>query len=142
MTAAAELVKKLQIKAGSRLCLINVPRDIAEAIIAGAEAKSVKLGVPCDGVLAFAETPADVDKFGPQALAALPADGLLWFAYRKGAAAKATGLSRDAGWDALASADWRPVRSVAIDGVWTGLRFKPVELVKSAKPDAWRTRHG
>ncbi|MEO8756828.1 MAG: hypothetical protein ABI398_03600 [Devosia sp.] len=142
MTAAPELAKKLQIKAGSTLCPINVPRDIADAIIAGVEAKSVKPGAPCDGVIAFAETPADVDKFGPQALAALQADGLLWFAYRKGAAAKASGLSRDAGWGALASADWRPVRSVAIDEIWTGLRFKPVDLVKSATPDARRTRHG
>ena len=140
MTESAVLLKKLQIKPGMRLWLINVPRDIAEAITAGAEVEAVKAGSSCDGIIAFAETPAEVDKFAGQALKALPPDGLLWFAYRKGAAAKTSGLSRDDGWTTLAAADWRPVRSVAIDEVWTGLRFKPVTLVKSAKPDAWRTR--
>jgi hypothetical protein len=93
-------------------------------------------------VVAFAETPAEASKFTPQALKALPAGGLLWFAYRKGASANASGLSRDTGWSALADATWRPVRSVSIDEVWTGLRFRPVALVKSDNPDAWRSRHG
>jgi len=141
MVESADLIQKLQIKAGARLWLINVPRDIAEALTAGAEVETVRAGEPCDGVIAFAQSPAEVDKFATQALAVLPPDGLLWFAYRKGAAAKASGLSRDEGWATLAKADWRPVRSVAIDEVWTGLRFKPVGLVKSARPDAWRTRH-
>lgn len=140
MTESAALLKKLQIKAGAKLLLLNVPADVAATITAGAEVETVKAGSACDGILAFAETPAEVDKFARQALKALPPDGLLWFAYRKGAAAKASGLSRDQGWEALAAANWRPVRSVAIDEEWTGLRFKPVELVKSAKPDAWRTR--
>ena len=102
--------------------------------------KLAKAGEVCGGVLAFAESPEEVEKFAKQALKVLPPDGLLWFAYRKGEAAKKSGLSRDEGWDALAAANWRPVRSIAIDEMWTGLRFKPVELVKSAKPEAWRSR--
>ena len=140
MAESAALLKKLQIKPGTKLRLINVPNQIAEAITAGAEVETVKAGAACDGVIAFAETPAEADKFATQALKLLPPDGLLWFAYRKGEAAKKSGLSRDEGWTALADANWRPVRSVSIDDVWTGLRFKPVELVKSARPDAWRTR--
>jgi hypothetical protein len=139
---SAALIKKLQIKAGLKLWLINVPHGLAEALSAGAEVEIVRAGEPLDGVIAFAETPAEVSVFTAQILPRLPADGLLWFAYRKGAAAKASGLSRDLGWQALADADLRPVRSVAIDENWTGLRFKPVGLVKSAKPDAWRNRHG
>jgi hypothetical protein len=100
----------------------------------------VKPGEPCTGVIAFAANPAEVRSFASQALAVLPPDGLLWFAYPKGSAGKAAGISRDQGWDALAAADWRPVRSVSIDDDWTGLRFRPVEKVKSANPEAWRTR--
>jgi hypothetical protein len=142
MLESAELIKKLQIKPGAKLWLINVPEDLAEALTAGAEIEAVKAGEACTAVIAYAENPTEVAAFAKQALKALPPDGLLWFAYRKGAAAKASGLSRDDGWDALAQANWRPVRSIAIDDDWTGLRFKPVDLVKSAKPDAWRTRHG
>lgn len=142
MLESAALIKKLQIKSGLRLWLINVPHEMVESLSAGADVEIVKPGQPLDGVIAFAETPAEVSAFTAQILERLPRDGLLWFAYRKGAAAKASGLSRDGGSEALAEADWRPVRSVAIDETWTGLRFKPVGLVKSAGPDAWRSRHG
>jgi hypothetical protein len=140
MAGSVELISKLQIKAGAKLWLINVPEDIAEALTAGAEIETVKPGDACTGVIAFAANPTEVKAFARQALAALPPDGLLWFAYPKGSAGKAAGISRDQGWEALEAADWRPVRSVAIDEKWTGLRFRPVEKVKSAKPDAWRTR--
>jgi hypothetical protein len=140
MTDSVELLKKLQVKAGAKVWLINVPRNIAEAITAGAEVETVNGGEACTGVIAFAENPAEVAKMAAQALQVLPPDGLLWFAYRKGEAAKKSGLSRDDGWNTLAKVDWRPVRSISIDEVWTGLRFKPVALVKSDKPDAWRSR--
>lgn len=131
MTESIELLKKLQIKAGARLLLINVPQTIAEALTAGAEVEPVKLGDSCDGALAFCDNPTEVAAFAAQILPKLPKDGLLWFAYRKGEAAKASGLSRDDGWSALAKAGFRPVRSISFDGEWTGLRFREAALVKS-----------
>jgi hypothetical protein len=133
MPASTELLKKLQIKSGARLWFVNVPRPIAETLTAGAEVEPVPAGAPCDGVIAFCETPAEVAAFTKQALEVLPEDGLLWFAYRKGDKAKASGLTRDSGWEALDNAGFRPVRSVAIDDTWTGLRFRTHEKVK-AKP--------
>jgi hypothetical protein len=47
MIDSVELLKKLQVKAGMKLWLIDVPRDIAEAITAGAEVETVKGGEPC-----------------------------------------------------------------------------------------------
>jgi hypothetical protein len=140
MAESTDLIKKLQIKPGARLWLVNVPPAIAKLVAAGEGIETLKSAAGCTAILAFAENPAEVEKFGKHAIAALPPDGLLWFAYRKGDAAKKSGLSRDEGWTALADADWRPVRSIAIDNIWTGLRFKPVESVKSKTPDAWRTR--
>ncbi len=133
MTASAELLKKLQIKAGARLLLINVPRPLAETLTAGAEVEPVKFGEPFDGAIAFCENPTEVTAFAEQIVSALPRDGLLWFAYRKGAAGKTAGLTRDQGWNALEQAGLRPVRSISFDDEWTGLRFRPVEDVK-AKP--------
>ncbi|HEY9011500.1 MAG TPA: hypothetical protein VIN06_10810 [Devosia sp.] len=129
MTESTELLKKLQVKAGARLWLVNVPQAIAEALTAGAEVEPVKHGEPCDGVIAFCETPAEVAAFSAQALEVLPEDGLLWFAYRKGE--KAGGLSRDEGWQALAAAGYRPVRSISINDTWTGLRFRERAKVKA-----------
>jgi len=137
---STELIKKLQIKAGTRLWFVNVPQDIAEAQSAGAEVEPVRAGDECDGVVAFATTPVEATEITKQALKVLSPDGLLWFAYRKGSTGKATGLTRDEGWDALAKANWRPVRSVSINDTWTGLRFRPADLAKSDRPERWRVR--
>jgi hypothetical protein len=132
MTAPTELLHKLQVKAGAKLWLINVPRALAEELSAGAEVEIVHEKDTYDGVLAFFETPAEVPALVPRILKEMPPDGLLWVAYRKGPAAKAAGLNRDTGWDALSQAGWRPVRQVAIDEEWSGLRFRPSEQVKAA----------
>jgi len=127
---SVELIKKLQIRAGQRLWLVNVPRWLAEALTAGAEVDLARAGEACDGVIAFTHTPAEVETVAEEVLKVLPRDGLLWFAYRKGAAGKAAGLTRDMGWDPLRAAGWDTVRSVSIDDIWTGLRFRAAELIK------------
>ncbi len=132
MTAPTELLHKLQVRAGAKLWLINVPRVLAEELSAGAEVEIVHEKDTYDGVLAFFETPAEVSALVPRILKEMPPDGLLWVAYRKGAAAKSAGLNRDTGWEALSEAGWRPVRQVAIDEEWSALRFRPTALVKSA----------
>ena len=132
MTAPTELLHKLQVKAGAKLWLINVPRALAEELSAGAEVEIVHEKDAYDGVLAFFESPAEVPALVPRILKEMPPDGLLWVAYRKGAAAKAAGLNRDTGWDALGEAGWRPVRQVTIDEEWSALRFRPKDLVTSA----------
>ena len=76
MVESAALIKKLRIKPRLRLWLVNVPKQIAEAITAGAEIELVGGHEPMDGVIAFAETRAEVDSFAQQILAVLPKDGL------------------------------------------------------------------
>ncbi|MVS98194.1 hypothetical protein [Devosia marina] len=131
MTAPTTLLKKLQIKSGAKLWLVNVPRALAAEISAGAEVEIVREADGYDGVLVFFDAAADVQALMPRILAHMPYDGLLWVAYRKGRQAKAAGLSRDLGWDRLDAAGWRPVRVVALDDTWSALRFRPRELVKA-----------
>ncbi|SMQ64954.1 hypothetical protein SAMN06295905_1102 [Devosia lucknowensis] len=131
MTAPTELIHKLQIKSGAKLWLINVPRELVEELAAGAEVEIVHENDAYDGVVAFFESAAEVPLLVPRILKELPPDGLLWVGYRKGPEAKAAGLNRDTGWEALDAADWRPVRQVAITEEWSGLRFRPRNLVKA-----------
>lgn len=131
MTEITGLLKKLQIRSGARLWFINVPLEIAEAVTAGAEVQPVRPGEPYDGAIAFCENPAEVEAFARQIVPGLPDDGLLWFAYRKGDASKASGLNRDTGWASLGELGYRPVRSISFDDTWTGLRFRPVNKVKA-----------
>jgi hypothetical protein len=133
MIDGSQLRKKLQVKPGTRLLLLKVPAAFAEAIVAGGEIVTVKPGEPFDGAIAFCETPAEVEALVPQLIPALPADGLLWLAYRKGAAAKKSGLSRDAGWSPLLAQGFETVRSIAFDDEWTGLRFRHSSVVKARR---------
>lgn len=131
MNAPVELLHKLQVKSGARLWLINVPRAIAEELSAGAEVEIVHESDAYDGVLAFFEQADAVPLLMPRILKEMPADGLLWVAYRKGPAAKAAGLNRDVGWESLDAEGWRPVRQIALDDEWSALRFRPREQVKA-----------
>lgn len=131
MSTPTELLKKLQVQAGARLWLINVPHELAEELSAGAEVELVRESDAYDGVLAFFDTPAEVPLLVPRVLKEMPPDGLLWVAYRKGPHSRQAGLNRDRGWDALDAAGWRPVRQVAVDEEWSALRFRPREAVKA-----------
>lgn len=131
MAESTGLLKKLQIKSGLRLWLINVPREIAEALTAGAEVEPVGHGDACDGVIAFCANPVEAEAFARQAIARIPEDGLLWMVYRKGEAARVSGLSRHTGWGRLGELGYRPVRSISLDDTWTGLRFRPLGKVKA-----------
>jgi hypothetical protein len=118
----AELLRKLQVKTGARLSLLNAPAGLAPAL--GSLVKVVGPDEPCDAVLAFCEGPEDVARLSRGALGVLVPDGLLWFAYRKGAAAKTSGLSRDVGWAALEKAGYRGVRMISIDKAWSAKRCR------------------
>ena len=131
MTSPTELLRKLQVRSGSRLWLINVPQRLAEELSAGAEVEIVHEKDPYDGVLAFFDSAVEVEALAGRILAEMPEDGLLWVAYRKGPAGRGAGLTRDVGWAPFDVAGWRPVRQIAIDPQWSALRFRPQALVKA-----------
>ena len=125
----AALLRKLQIRPGARLKLIAAPAEIRAAL---AEGVTIADGPAWDAALAFCESPEEVRLHSGPAMQGLVEDGILWFAYRKGEAAKRSGLSRDVGWGPLGEAGYRGVRSIAFDDVWTGLRFREASKVKSS----------
>jgi len=123
------LLRKLQVKPGARVRVFGAPAEIEAAL--RETATLTPPDQPCDAAIAFCNGPDDVCRLAPLALKGLAEDGPLWFAYRKGAAAKQSGLSRDVGWAALSDLGYRGVRSIAFDEVWTGLRFREAWRVKS-----------
>jgi hypothetical protein len=79
-----------------------------------------------DFVLVFVSTKADIDKLAGKALKSLKNDGLLWMAYPKKSSGIKTDITRDYGWQALNTAGFDAVSQVAIDEVWSALRFRKV----------------
>lgn len=78
-----------------------------------------------DVLVAFVRDRAAAGGRIAEALALFAPGMRLWFAYPKQSGALAGDLSRDAGWEALAAADFLAVTQVAIDADWSALRFRP-----------------
>ena len=77
-----------------------------------------------DAVIVFARTRAQVDTKAGPAVKAAKQDRIAWVAYPK-AGQLDTDLNRDILWKHLLKKGVQPVRQVAIDEVWSALRFRP-----------------
>jgi hypothetical protein len=123
----AELMKKLQLKAGGRLLVVGAPAKFKAVL----DPIAAPAGEPCEGALVFCEGASDVDAWAAKAIAAAPEDGLLWFAYRKGEAGMAAGIGRDIGWEVLTRLGYRGVRMVSLDDEWSAKRCRETAKVKA-----------
>jgi len=131
--ADSPLVKKLQLKPGLRALFLNPPEGYVASL--GALPDGVALADGPAGALDFVQLfvrdSVELARFAPAALAAIQPDGVLWVTYPKQSAKVKTDLTRDRGWEPLTAAGLRPVTQIAIDGTWSALRWRPVEVVKS-----------
>jgi phage-related baseplate assembly protein len=111
---------KLQIKPGQRIVTVGMPGDVPP--IAG----ECAAGPPeaADVVVAFVRSRAELATVAVPAIEAARRDKLAWIAYPK-AGKLGTDLNRDLLSAALAGEGVQPVRQVAIDEVWSALRFRP-----------------
>jgi hypothetical protein len=112
---------KLQIKPGQRIATVTATDDVP-LVAAGME--RAESPDAADVVVAFVRTRADLDTLATPALDAARQDRLAWIAYPKGGQL-GTDLNRDRLAAALADQGVQPVRQVAIDKVWSALRFRP-----------------
>ncbi|MFN8638149.1 MAG: hypothetical protein U0360_01535 [Dehalococcoidia bacterium] len=126
-SAATALAKKLQLKPGQRLRVINGGDGRIEAL-ASALGDDSLLDTTGDAVLVFVLTLEEAARFAPEAFA-LGRDALVWLAYPKGGSGVITDVNRDRLWKALEGTGWRPVRQVALDATWSAMRFRPADLV-------------
>jgi hypothetical protein len=87
---------------------------------------STRAAGQAEAVLLFVNSLAEVDKFTPRAGKLVKPKGMLWIAYAKGASKVKTDVNRDRLWAAVQPIGWQPVRQIALDEVWSALRFKPI----------------
>jgi hypothetical protein len=113
------LAQKLQLKPGQVVLVLGAPPgaalDVPQAEGEGDEA---------DAVLLFVHTRTELDERADPVVAAAGRDALAWVAYPK-AGKLGTDLNRDSLAAALIERGVRPVRQVAVDDVWSALRFRP-----------------
>ncbi|GAB3428015.1 DUF3052 family protein [Massilia solisilvae] len=83
---------------------------------------------PADVVLMFALNRKELEQYLPAAKEALGDKGSLWVAYLKQTASKATDINRDSINAYLKENGITAVAMISIDGDWSGLRAKRIEV--------------
>ena len=108
--------------------ILHAPEGIATALAAEGLAVTRAGEVPATGayeaVLLFVQRSQQLEMEAPRAIALLKPSGLLWIAYPKKTSGIETDLTRDEGWRTLADLEYEPVRQVALNHIWSALRFR------------------
>jgi hypothetical protein len=124
-----DLATKLQLKKASRLELIGVPESYRESLAIALGDMTLEDegagGEPPEAVLAFVTGRDEAIAIATRAFARVAPGGLAWIAYPKGGAKTGTDINRDILWQMLLAIGWRPVRQIAVDEVWSAIRFRP-----------------
>jgi predicted SnoaL-like aldol condensation-catalyzing enzyme len=118
-----------------RLLIVDAPSgylDLLAPLPEGATVSSAMKGA-YPFVQFFAAWKAEIRKAAPGLVKHAEAGALLWITYPKKSSGVASDLSREEVWDAMSDTGWRCVSNVAIDDVWSALRFRPLEDVKPSK---------
>jgi hypothetical protein len=128
----ALLQQKLQLKSGQTVVIINPPQNYLDILMAELKENviSTETRVNAEALILFVNSLAEAKDLASSAIQAVKPDGLLlWIAYPKGTSKVKTDVNRDSLWEALKPTGWRPVWLIALDEVWSVMRFRPVEKV-------------
>jgi hypothetical protein len=132
---ANPIVKKLGIKPGMRALVLAAPDGYVHRLTPLPEGVEI-VTKPARSYLFvqfFATRMAEIEKMAPRLLQFAAAGAVFWITYPKKTAGIDSDLSRDILAAAMMDKGWRPVSIIALDDVWSALRFRPIADVKSKK---------
>ena len=123
------LSKKLLIKAGYQLLVLNAPEgylSLLGDLPAGVTLHTEPVpGTAYDLVQTFIRNISEVLSNSAVAIQTVKPGGLVWLAYPKKSGKITTDLSRDVGWNSLSLLGWQIVTLISIDPNWSCFRVKP-----------------
>jgi len=127
------VVKKLGLKPGMRMLVVAAPSGYLKSLAPLPEgiAVSETIGSGHDFVQFFAIRKSEIEKSVKKLLRSSAPGARFWITYPKKTSGVVSDLSREQVWAAMEGTGWRPVTQIAIDEVWSALRFRPLEDVKS-----------
>lgn len=126
------LSRKLQVTEGRSWRAINAPDGVLDSLDRAAGGESDRPDV----VLLFVRSQDELQARLSEALALVSSDDVVfWIAYPKKRKGVATDIHRDDGWRPVHEAGFGPVSQVAIDEVWSALRFRSERLI-ARKPNS------
>jgi predicted SnoaL-like aldol condensation-catalyzing enzyme len=129
------IVKKLGLKPGMRALVLGAPSGYMNSLAPLPDRVEVSQspGSAHQFVQFFAKNKSDIEKSAKKLLQSAAPGALVWITYPKKTSGVDSDLSREAVWAAMEGTGWRPVSQIAIDEVWSALRFRPTQDVKFRK---------
>jgi hypothetical protein len=124
--------EKLQLKDEKNLLIQGIPSSIEKQFAKLAYAKNVTpllKSKKVDFALIFALSQQQLNQILREVLPALREDSKLWVAYPKATSKIVSDLNRDCSWELLTKHEYESVRQVAIDNVWSAIRFKKLDQI-------------
>ncbi len=121
----SSLAQKLQIKPGVTIDIIRAPNDMPHVLQHEMPQNSLIFD-PDElngAVLIFLRTKAEVESIARPRFEKLDGSLPVWLAYPKGTSGVPTDINRDLLWKMLEPQGWRPARMIALDEVWSCMRF-------------------
>jgi hypothetical protein len=119
-TPHMDLLSKLQVKTGQGVEGVLVPESVASEL---PEGDGTDDGIPA--LLVFVVDRSVLEEHRARIVEAAKRDRLTWVSYPK-SGQLGTDLNRDTLVALLEESSIQPVRQIAIDGVWSALRFRPM----------------
>ena len=117
------------------LLIQGLPSSIEKQFIKLAFAKNLTpllKSKKIDFALVFAINEVQLGMIVREVLPALQVDGKFWVAYPKPGSKIATTLNRECSWTCITGSGYEMVRDVALDHVWTAVRFKKCAPIASS----------
>ncbi len=129
------IAKKLGLKPGLRALIVGAPEGYLKLTAPLPEGVTVSGAVAgtYEFVQFFAVRKTEITKVAPVLLKHAARGALVWIKYPKKSSGVDSDLSREAVWEAMRETGLRPETQIAIDEIWSGLRFRPAEDVGKRK---------
>lgn len=127
------IARKLGLNPGMRALIIAPPPGYLKLLRPMPEGLTVssKTGAAYPFVQVFATRLSDISKFAEKLRKYAAPNALVWVTYPKQSSKLKGDLSRDVIREAMNGPGWRAVSIVAIDEIWSALRFRPAGQVGS-----------
>ena len=134
MNQPSPLAKKLLIKPGQHWLVMNAPEDYLATLEPLPNDVTIKFDISgnVDGVQVFVKDSGELAQTLQQLKPVLADDTILWIVYPRKNSGIYSDLSMMNSWPEAEQHGLRPVAAVAINNVWSSLRFRPEHLVKKS----------
>lgn len=134
--ALLTVLEKLQLKEEKNVLIQGLPSSIEKQFVKLSFAKNVTpllKSKKIDFTLVFAINQKQLKIILVDVLPALQKDAKMWIAYPKVTSKIVSDLSRDTDWECITKMGFETVSAIALDTIWTALRFKKPDTKKQKK---------